>query len=108
MKKIILFSFLISVFLTTYSQSYVLSDLNGQSIDACSGTFTLGSYTAGDSFALTVCSNDAINNHVTLAITSYSFPSGTSLCVYDGESTSDDLLVCWDETTTSGSIAARA
>jgi len=109
MKKIILILVFAALSVYGFSQSYVMSGLNGQTISTCSGTFTLGSYSAGQNFTMTVCSNDPVNNFVRLNITGgYSFPAGTSLCVYDGNSTAAPLLECWDNTTTSGMIATAA
>jgi hypothetical protein len=108
MRKLILILLLSVISVYGFSQ-YVLSNLNSQNIETCSGTFTLGSYSAGQTFTMTVCSNDPIARHMTLYIGGgYSFPAGTSLCVYDGTSTSSPLLICFNSTTVGGTIAIQA
>ncbi len=108
MKRIFLVGFITILAISLNAQSYVMSGLDGQSIEACSGTFTLGSYSAGQTFTMTACSSDQLNRHVTLFISSYSFPVNTSLCIYDGSSTSAPLLICYDSSTVGGTIAVQA
>lgn len=108
MKKLTILFFLITILaFTAFAQYDIVSD-NGSTISTCSGTFTQGSYSTGTTYSMTVCSDDVLNRHVRLSVTSYSFPTGSSLCIYDGTSTSDPLLVCWDSGTTSGSVGAQA
>jgi hypothetical protein len=106
MKKIIFVLAFTIIGFFSYSQTYEMNNYDDQTISTCSGTFTLGSYTAGQSFTTTICSTDPINDHIRLVIAGgYSFPVGTSLCVYDGTSTSDWLLVCFSSSTVGGIIA---
>ncbi|MGC9332366.1 MAG: PKD domain-containing protein, partial [Bacteroidales bacterium] len=109
MKKLIIFTTLILSSLSLLkAQSYDMVTNNGQTVSTCSANFSQGSYTPGQTYTLTVCSDDALDHHVTISISSYNFPAGTSLCVYDGQDASAPELVCWDENTTSGMIAAQA
>ena len=81
---------------------------NGQTISACSGSLSLGSYTVGQTYTLTICSNDPVNKHITFSVTGgYTFPAGTEVCFYDGASTSAPLILCWDSGTTSGQLAVQ-
>ncbi|MFO7789539.1 MAG: PKD domain-containing protein, partial [Bacteroidales bacterium] len=108
-KKLFIFTALIFLSLSlTYAQTFDMVSDDGQTVSTCDGDFTEGNYTAGETYTMTVCSDDPMDHHVSVSITSYSFPSGTSLCVYDGDDATAPELVCWDETTTSGSIAAQA
>ncbi|MDD3686658.1 MAG: PKD domain-containing protein, partial [Bacteroidales bacterium] len=108
MKK--LFAILIFTIVSIYGFSqFNMVTNNGQSVTTCSNTMTPGSYTVGQTYTLTVCSNDPINRHMTLFISSgYLFPAGTSLCVYDGTSIAAPLLVCFNNTTVGGTIAVQA
>src|SRR6056297_2383965 len=89
-----------------FSQSYDIVTNDGESVSTCSGTLTQGSYTVGETYTFTVCSDDPIDHHVTASL-SQSFTTGTELCVYDGPDDTAPQLVCWDENT-SGSVAAYA
>ncbi|MDA3819212.1 MAG: PKD domain-containing protein, partial [Candidatus Delongbacteria bacterium] len=109
MKKLILLTTLIFTSLSLlFAQSFDMVADDGQTVSTCSAAFSAGSYTPGETYTLTVCSDDALDHHVTISISSYSFPAGTSLCVYDGQNASAPELVCWDETTTAGMIATQA
>ncbi|HRS98968.1 MAG TPA: PKD domain-containing protein, partial [Bacteroidales bacterium] len=108
MKKLILTLFLISLSLMVISQSYTMSGYNGQTISTCSGSLSVGSYSVGQTLTVTVCSNDPINRFVRLFISSYSFPNGTSLTVYDGPNTSAPVLEVYNHTTTSGTLSVVA
>ena len=109
MKKLL--SLILSVFVLSlygYGQ-YDMVTNNGQTISACSGSLSLGSYTVGQTYTLTICSNDPVNKHITFSVTGgYTFPAGTEVCFYDGASTSAPLIGCWDNTTSSGQLAMHA
>jgi hypothetical protein len=107
MKKLLFLIFTVLISATAIFAQVTMVGNNSQTVNACGGTFGLGSYTPGTTYVVTVCSDDALNNHV-FVTGAPSFPAGTQLCVYDGTSTSDPLLVCWDNTTTSGTVAAYA
>jgi len=82
---------------------------NGQTVSACSGSLSIGSYTVGQTYTVTICSDDPVNKFVTYAVTGgYSFPAGTQMCFYDGTSASAPLILCWDNTTSSGQLAVQA
>jgi gliding motility-associated-like protein len=85
-----------------------MSGYNGQTISTCSGSLSVGSYSVGQTLTVTVCSNDPINRFVRLFISSYSFPNGTSLTVYDGPNTSAPVLEVYNHTTTSGTLSVVA
>jgi gliding motility-associated-like protein len=109
MKKILILSILFLAFLTiSYAQNYPMVNHNGETINSCSADVSLGSYAVGTTYTMTICSDDPLDRHVQVFVNSYSFPNGTSLCVYDGPSDASPLLVCWDHTTTSGTVAAQA
>ncbi|MEA3448363.1 MAG: PKD domain-containing protein, partial [Bacteroidota bacterium] len=110
MKKLIILSTLILTSLSLLkAQSFDMVTNDGQTVSSCSANFSAGSYTVGQTYTLTVCSEDTMDHHVTIFISSgYNFPAGTSLCVYDGQDDSAPELVCWDETTTPGTIATQA
>ena len=84
MKKLL--SLILSVFVLSlygYGQ-YDMVTNNGQTISACSGSLSLGSYTVGQTYTLTICSNDPVNKHITFSVTGgYTFPAGTEVCFYD-------------------------
>ena len=108
--KYIIFSLfsLCSIYLSGFSQNIVMTQHNNQTVSSCSSSFSLGSYTVGTNYTITISSTDPLAKHVVAFLYNYSFPDGTSLCVYDGEDDSSPLLVCWDHTTSSGSVAAQA
>ncbi len=102
---------LTATIIISLSLAYAQVDMvtnDGQTVSTCSDNFSAGSYTTGETYTLTVCSDDTLDHHVMVSISAYSFPSGTSLCVYDGQDASAPELVCWDENTISGMIAAQA
>jgi len=81
-----------------FGQDYILSELDGQTIETCSGDFSLGDYTVGDDIEVTFCSNDELDIYIVLHFDDECiFPEGSgSLCIYDGATTSAPLLACYD------------
>ncbi|MCK9255287.1 MAG: gliding motility-associated C-terminal domain-containing protein [Bacteroidales bacterium] len=107
MKKLLILLSLIAISIYGFGQHTMVAN-NGETISACSGSLGLGSYTVGQTYTVTICSNHEINQHITFAVTGgYNFPAGTSLCFYDGTSTSAPLITCWDNGTTSGQLAVQ-
>lgn len=106
MKKLIILVLLcVSTF--TFAQ-YSMVNYNGSEIETCSATLTLGSYNAGQILTLLINSNSSSETHSKISITQYSFPIGTSLCIYDGSNEAAPLLACYDNHTTGGMIGTEA
>ncbi|MDA3910052.1 MAG: PKD domain-containing protein, partial [Bacteroidales bacterium] len=84
----------------------IVSD-NGTSVTTCNGSFSLGSYTAGTTYTVTVCSDDPLNRYITLTGGVSGLTGDATLCVYDGDDTSADQLICWDSGST-GTLGAYA
>lgn len=104
---LIVFVFIVGV---VFGQSYALSDLDGQTIETCTGALCMGDYAVGEDIEVTFCSYDEINTHLEILINGdYSFPEGaSSLCIYDGATTADPLLVCYDYTSVVESKSVKA
>ena len=87
-------NFLIILFAITsqivFSQTYTIN--NGGDIDACDGTFNIGTHTAGDEFTMTICSDNPDSSHVSVAFGGWNFSGGDILYVYDGSDTSYPML----------------
>lgn len=107
MKKSIFILLFSSLSIVAFSQYDIVSQ-NGTTIQTCSGTLTSGSYVTGTTYTCTVCSDDELNTHLKYMITSFVFPDGASLCIYDGVSTLSPLLLCVDHTTTSGMVGVQS
>jgi len=103
MRKILVVMFLVASTFSISAQTYVMSELDGQTIQACTGDFTLGNYTLGETYTLTICSDDSHSRNVRfLAFHYYDFPEGTSLQIYDGLSSDAPLLLNVDHTYNDG------
>ncbi len=100
MKKSFLFVLLSVLAIFSFGQDNIdLSVSNNQTISTSSASIILGDYTAPETLTVTICSSDPINTHISIILNEgYNFPFGTSLCVYDGGSTEDALLVCINST----------
>ncbi len=99
--KIILIILFLTFSSLSFCQTYVLSELDGQTIETCSGDFSLGDYTESDDIEVTFCSNDELDTYIVLVFDDECiFPEGSgSLCIYDGATTSSPLLACYDSET---------
>ncbi|MBI4645634.1 MAG: PKD domain-containing protein, partial [Bacteroidia bacterium] len=64
-------------------------------VNACSGTFTQGSYSTGNSYTMTICSDGIGDSHISVFFTSWNV-TGSLLCVYDGTNTGAPLIGCYD------------
>ncbi len=86
--------FILSLFFSIDAfPQYSVTD--GGTVNACSGTLTLGNYTPGQTYVFTLCSDDVSsgNSHISVTFDSYNISNGT-LCIYDGTSTSDPQIGC--------------
>ncbi len=108
MKKLL---FIIILFVGSLSfvtaQNVEMTGDDGTTVTTCSGTFTIGSYTPGETYTVTICSDDPLNRHITITNGSYNFPDGTELCIYDGDDATADQLACWGPST-NGTVAVFA
>lgn len=100
MKKSFLFVLLSIWTIFSFGQDIIdLSASNNQTISTSSANIVLGEYIAPVTLTVTICSNDPINTQISIILNEgYNFPIGTSLCVFDGVSTEDALLVCINST----------
>ena len=94
MRKIIIIAFVI-ISQMLFSQTYTIN--NGGNVNACSGTFTIGSHNAGDVFTMTLCDDDPDSTHVSVAYDTWSFGGGDVLNVYDGTDNTYPLLGSFDQ-----------
>src|SRR5574344_485969 len=108
MKKLLLYIFALFMAVGSMFAQVSIVGNNGQTISTCSGAFTIGSYQLNTPYQVTVCSNDPLNHHVSLFVSSYSFPAGMTLLIYDGPTTSDSLLNTWNSNVSAGTIGAQA
>ena len=90
MKKLLIIIIFAAVSLQSYSQYTIVS---GGTISTCSGTLTLGAYTPGQLYTITICSNSSTNFQIALINISLNLAGGT-LCAYDGSSTAAPLIGC--------------
>ncbi|MFH2095586.1 MAG: hypothetical protein ABIJ16_07780, partial [Bacteroidota bacterium] len=76
-----------------FGQIYYIS--NQGNVSACNGTLRLGSCTNGQTYTLTLCSDDIANgnSHMSITLDTYTI-SGGNFCVYDGDNTGAPLLGC--------------
>src|SRR5574344_2269906 len=108
MKKLLLYTFAFFIAIGSLFAQVSIVGNNGQTISTCSGAFTIGSYQLNTPYQVTVCSNDPLNHHVSLFVSSHSFPAGMTILIYDGSTTSDPLLNTWNNSTQTGQIAVQA
>ena len=78
-----------------FSQTYTINDEGN--INACSGTFTIGSHNAGDTFVMTICDDDPDSTHVAVNYSDWSFSGGDVLNVYEGTDVNAPLLGAFDQ-----------
>ncbi len=98
MKKLL--TLLLSLFiLSTYGfGQYSMVELNGQTISTCYDSLSINNYTIGQTYTLTICSENTIAKHMKFSIMNgHSFPEGATLYIYDGNSTEAPLVLCWDQ-----------
>gem|GEM_PF-5405964 len=84
------------IILFLYASSQLFSQytiVSGGTINACSGNLTLGSYTPGDTYTITICSNSTSDFQISLNNLSLNTDGGT-LCAFDGNNTSAPLIGC--------------
>jgi len=94
MKKTLL-SIALIMLSATYvsSQTYNLVSDDGTTVTTTTGTVSLGAYTPGEVYTLTLCSDDPLCSHISLTFDTWTLGSG-NLCVYDGDDTAADLIGC--------------
>ncbi|MBU0764458.1 MAG: PKD domain-containing protein, partial [Bacteroidetes bacterium] len=69
----------------------------GGTVNTCSGTFTAGSYSAGQTYTLTICGDGiGTDNHTSIFFTAWNVPAGDLICVYDGPDDTYTLIGCYD------------
>src|SRR5574344_946703 len=108
MKRLIFIYSFIIITTFAFAQNIDFVTNNGQAISTCSGAFTIGSYQLDTPYQVTVCSNDPLNHHVSLFVSSHSFPAGMTILIYDGSTTADPLLNTWNNSPQTGQSAVQA
>ncbi|MFY9590521.1 MAG: proprotein convertase P-domain-containing protein, partial [Bacteroidales bacterium] len=102
MKKLL--TLLLSLFiLSTYGfGQYSMVELNGQTISTCYDSLSVNNYTIGQTYTITICSENTIAKHMKFSIMNgHSFPEGATLYIYDGNSTEAPLMTYWNNETSS-------
>jgi len=95
-RYILLFLFFMSLS-AAYSQSYVISNYNGQTVTTCTGNVydpggLSGGYGNSQNNTMTICSGNTLNTHVKLYFWSFNIHSSDTLYIYDGTTTAAPLL----------------
>lgn len=88
MKKIILFTFILSTFFVSVGQNYEIDAYNGQTVTTCSGIFydsggQSGNYAANESYSVTFCPSTA-GTTIDLNFTSFNVSGSAAMQVFDG------------------------
>ncbi|HOE38412.1 MAG TPA: hypothetical protein PLY69_02415 [Bacteroidales bacterium] len=102
MKKLL--TLLLSLFvLSIYGfGQYSMAESNGHTIYTCSGNLSMGDYTTGQTYILTISSDDPIIKHIKFSITEMlHIPIGDTLYFYDGNSTEAPIITYWENSTSS-------
>ncbi|MBN2681892.1 MAG: hypothetical protein JXR58_05255, partial [Bacteroidales bacterium] len=89
-KKLFILMVLLTGIIYSHAQ-YTLSGDDGTTIYTNSGTVNLGSYTPGQLYEITICSDDPMCSHINILIDTWTIGSG-NFCVYDGNSDGFALL----------------
>ncbi|NTW34335.1 MAG: PKD domain-containing protein, partial [Bacteroidetes bacterium] len=106
MKKIFpVLGFLIVISLNLYSQDYLISTHNGDTITDCSGFFydsggATSDYGNGETYIITFKSNNIINTHTKVYFDEFDIDPTDTLYIYDGTTTSSPLLGAYNNTNT--------
>jgi len=104
MKKIVpLLIFLIVISLKLYSQDYLISVYNGQTVTTCSGFFydsggVSANYGSGETYTVTFKSNNVINTHTKVYFHEFDIDPSDTLYVYDGPNTSSPVIGAYNNT----------
>ncbi len=103
MKKTILLITLIFTVSFGFSQQYLISNYNGQTVNTCSGrAYDSGGGTAAygnnQNLTMTICSNNTSTTHIKLYFWDFDIDPTDTLYIYDGNSTAAPLLGAYNNT----------
>jgi gliding motility-associated-like protein len=87
--------FIVLVFL--YSSLNAQININdGGTINVCSGTFIGQNLVAGNTYSLTLCSDNNSQTHIKTVFSQWNVGLSNQLCVYDGPNTNAQLIGCYN------------
>ncbi|MHC1706289.1 MAG: PKD domain-containing protein [Bacteroidales bacterium] len=103
-KYIVLFSLLMITSLG-FSQSYLISTYNGQTVNTCTGRAydsggAGGDYGNNQNLTMTLCSNNATNTHTKLYFWDFDIDPSDTLFIYDGPNTAAPLIGAYNNNNT--------
>ena len=112
MKKILFISLSIMIFSSAKAQIYEMDQVNGQTINTCSGIFydsggSGGFYQNSENYTVTFCPSTA-NTSINLDFTLFQLGTGDQLCVFDGINTSATSFGCFSNTVPASSAQASS
>lgn len=95
-RSILILSFLsFPISTDLFSQTYLISNYNGQTVNTCSGTFydsggSAGPYSNNENYTVTFCSGTS--DHLKFDFTALNIGTGDVLYIYDGPNTGSPLI----------------
>jgi len=103
MKKFLLLTALIIFSIPAFSQIYEIDNLNGQSINTCSGTFydsggQFSDYGTNENYTVTFCPATGSQGFL-VNFNSINIGTGDQLCIHDGPTTAANITSCLNSST---------
>ncbi|MCX6269925.1 MAG: PKD domain-containing protein [Bacteroidetes bacterium] len=97
MKKTLLLFLSVFTVLSGYSQAYLISTYNGQTVNTCAGRAydsggAGGGYGNNQNLTMSICSNNATNTHTKLYFWDFDIDPSDTLFIYDGPNTASPLI----------------
>lgn len=95
-RSILILSFLsFPISADLFSQTFLISNYNGQTVNTCSGTFydsggSAGPYSNNENYTVTFCSGTS--DHLKFDFTALNIGTGDVLYIYDGPNTGSPLI----------------
>ena len=113
MKKYLALSLLLFFTSVGFSQTYLISSYNGQTVNTCSGhTYDSGGagggYGNNQNLSMTIHSNNATSTHIRLFFFTFDVDPSDTLYIYDGPNITSPLLGAYNNTNSINGTALYA